>query len=392
MSDQKKFDFIIAGAGAAGLSLVRRMLDSPILKNRKILVIDQSFKPSRDKTWCFWEDFDLPDTNLIYHTWNKLLVRINGQTYSETLTEYRYNCLRSDDFSSPILEQAKEHPNVTFLEADILDFSGNKNTATVHTSNGDFNAEYIFQSVKKPPNFEKLKVDISLIQHFLGWEIESEKDFLAPETATFMDFEVPQKNGVSFMYLLPFSEKKALAEYTVFSKKILAEEEYQKEISDYLEKNYQLKESDYTIKRKEFGAIPMEDRRYPAWYCKNVLNMGTIAGLSKPSTGYTFSRIQKHSTLIINALEQGKKLPQNQSSSYRFRVYDLMMLYLLACETGNSRQVFFNLFDKYSFELVLKFLAEETNPIEEIKIFSGMPYRPFFRSIYKMKHRIFTGA
>ena len=47
------YDYIIAGAGGAGLSLLHYLLDSPILSNKQILVIDQSLNKTNDRTWCF---------------------------------------------------------------------------------------------------------------------------------------------------------------------------------------------------------------------------------------------------------------------------------------------------------------------------------------------------
>lgn len=392
MADQNRFDIIIAGAGAAGLSLLWRIMESPVLQDVNILLIDQSFEPKNDKTWCFWEDFELPDSALLYHSWNNLLVSINGETYSEKLDRYKYQCLRSIDFERFVLNRARANSKVTFLSADILDFSSGDKKGIVHTSNGDFEANHVFQSVKKPRNFDSLKVDIALTQHFMGWEIETEHDLFDEQVATFMDFDVSQKHGLTFVYLLPFSKKRALVEYTIFSKNILERKKYKEQIEVYLKKTYQLNKNQYSIQREEFGAIPMEDRKYPAWYCKQVLNVGTVAGLAKPSTGYTFSRIQKHSKDLVRALENGKKLPETRASSYRFRVYDLMMLYILDQERENSLRVFNNLFNKNSFDRVLQFLAEETNFFQELSIFSGMPYLPFFRSIYRMKHRILTGA
>lgn len=392
MATSNRFDIIIAGAGAAGLSLLWRILDSPVLNGQRILLIDKSFTPLNDKTWCYWEDLTLPEAGLLHHTWNKLLVRVSGNTYSGLLQHYKYHCLRSEDFTQSILHTAKEYPNISMIETDIQEFSHDREKGVVHTSRGDFHAEYIFQSVKKPRKFETLKVDVSLLQHFLGWEIEAENDLFDPKTATFMDFEVPQANGITFMYLLPFSKKRALVEYTIFSKKTLPKKQYEKQISGYLKNNYGLGKNQFSTKREEFGVIPMDDRKYPAWYCQRVLNIGTAAGLPKPTTGYTFSRIQNHAEKIVYALEKGVNLPESQSSSYRFRVYDLMMLYMLACEPDESLAVFNNLFKKNSFDLVLHFLAEQTNPLQELDIFSGMPYLPFFRSVYRMKHRIFTGA
>lgn len=392
MTHQSHYDIIIAGAGAAGLSLLWRLLDSPVLKTKEILLIDRSFEARNDKTWCFWEDLELPDSKLITHSWKKLLVNINNQRLYDSLERYEYRCLRSGEFTAFIQELSDDYPNVTKIETDILDFSHQDTKAIVDTAKGKFTAETIFQSVKKPPNYDSLKVDLSLIQHFLGWEIETNKDAFDPGTATLMDFEVPQKDGVSFIYLLPFSERKALVEYTVFSKNYLEKQEYQNVISNYLDQNFQLKKNDYRLDREEFGGIPMEDRKFPARFCENVYNIGTVAGLPKPSTGYTFSRIQKHSAKITDALENNTVVPDYQASSYRFRVYDIMMLYLLEAEAKKSLTVFENLFEKYSFDRVLQFLAEQTNPLQEINIFLGMPYTPFFRSFFYMKHRIFSGA
>lgn len=392
MADPKRFDIIIAGAGAAGLSLLWRIMDSPVFRDQSILLIDQSFEPVNDKTWCYWDDLQLPDANLIHHAWNELLVKFGENRYSEKLKRYNYKCLRSEVFSEHILQKARKSKHVCFLQADINNFSCTDEFALVHTSKGDFESNRIFQSALKPPGFYKLKVDISLIQHFIGWEIESTQNLFDPDIATFMDFDVPQMGGTSFIYLLPFSKTKALVEYTIFSKRVLNKGQYRRQIGDYLGTNYNLKEIDYSIEREEFGAIPMEDRNYPAKFCDFVWNVGTAGGNTKPSTGYTFSRIQKQSSEIIKSLESGKKISKTPTSSYRFRVYDIMILYLLQFEPENALKAFECLFKKNDFDRVLKFLSEESSLADELSIFLKMPYKPFFRSIYNMKHRIFTGA
>lgn len=392
MTEQNRFDIIIAGAGAAGLSLLWRIIHSSILSNHNILLIDQSFELTDDKTWCFWEDLELPDELLIHHSWNQLLVKIGGDTYSEELKKYRYKCLRSEDFSGYILNRAKKNNQVTFLEADIHNFSSDDQSGKVHTSKGDFRSNRIFQSVLKPRKYNELNVDISLIQHFLGWEIEYNENLFNPDIPIFMDFDIPQENGTSFIYLLPFSKRKALVEFTIFSNQLLEKHQYREQIRDYLRTNYDVHQHDYSIHREEFGTIPMEDRRYPSQYCAFVWNIGIVGGYAKPSTGYTFSRIQKHTSEITKALESNKNIPESSPSSYRFRVYDLMMLYLLEYEKGNALNVFECLFKKNNFDDVLQFLAETSSIKQELAIFSKMPYPPFFRSIYSMKHRIFSGA
>ena len=49
----KKYDYIIAGAGLAGLMLALEMSKSS-LKNKKVLLVDKDPKNTNDRTWCFW--------------------------------------------------------------------------------------------------------------------------------------------------------------------------------------------------------------------------------------------------------------------------------------------------------------------------------------------------
>ncbi|WP_340105722.1 lycopene cyclase family protein [Rhodohalobacter sp. 8-1] len=392
MSESTSYDYIIAGAGAAGLSLVWNMMKSDLLNEKKILLIDQSLNPSNDKTWCFWDDSNIPDSDLIHHSWKTLEVRAFGNLYSEKLSHYSYHCLRSYDYTKTILEKAEKNSAVTLLETSIEDFSEIGDHGIVHTSNGDFSADWIFQSAIRPKSFYHQKVDVSLKQHFLGAEIETTKPAFDPEKVMLMDFDTSQKHGVTFFYILPYSENKALVEYTFFTDQILSEDEYQAGIEAHLSERYSLQPDDYKVARTETGAIPMEDRRYPAWYNSRVMNTGTVGGLTKPSTGYTFTRIQSHCHKIVSALEKNEIPPVSNKSPLRFRIYDIMLLYLLETEPEVCKKIFHDLFKRNSFDTILKFLEEDTHLGQELSIFASLPYIPFFKAIYKMKHRIITGA
>lgn len=392
MAHHSSYDLIIAGAGAAGLSLVWNIIRSGSFSSRKILLLDQSLTPTNDKTWCFWDDSNLPDSALIHHSWSTLEVRAYGHLFSGQLTDYRYHCMRSYDYSEAIFEMAKRQSNITTLEASIHSFSESDGQGFVHTDKGDFSAEWIFQSALRPKTFYNQKVDVSLKQHFLGAEIEADRVVFDPDKVMLMDFDTSQKHGVTFFYILPYSETKALVEYTFFTETLLSEEEYTQGIEAHLAERYSLRPSDYTITRTETGSIPMEDRRYPAWYNSRVLNIGTVGGLTKPSTGYTFTRIQKHSKQIVAALEENRVPPVLNRSAYRFRVYDMMLLYLLEAEPEVCKKIFHDLFKRNKFDSILRFLEEDTHLGQELSIFASLPYTPFFKAIYKMKHRILTGA
>jgi lycopene beta-cyclase len=387
-----RYNIIIAGAGASGLSLLWQILHSDALRDRSVLLTDRSLSPSDDKTWCFWNDRHIPYPELIHHTWNRLTIRGDGSEIHSRPRETSYHCMRSRDFTSRILTLAEASPRVDLLEAGIRTFRSEQNLGIMETDSGTYRADMIFQSALPVPGFQNLKTDISLKQHFLGWEIRTDEPCFDPGRAMFMDFDIPQKNGVTFMYLLPFSEREALVEYTLFSPELLESCIYEEAIRNYLSNRYSLSSDHYTITRTERGSIPMEDRRYPARFCPNVYNIGTHGGLTKPSTGYTFTRAHRHVKGIVSQLETNRPVSVKGESAYRFRVYDMMLLRLLRDDPETARQIFCDLFRYNSYGRIFRFLDEETTFTEELEIFSTLPYIPFFKSIWKMKHRIFTGA
>ncbi|PWN07011.1 lycopene cyclase family protein [Rhodohalobacter mucosus] len=394
MQKTADYDIIIAGAGAAGLSLLWHLLNSRSeqIRNTSILVADLSLTPSNDKTWCFWDTESMPFSDLVHHTWNRLEVKAHGQLFSGELKHHKYHCMRSVDYAERILNLAGARNNVTLLETGIKGFSSKNEGALMETEKGTYSATWIFQSALKPPGFDRARVDISLMQHFLGWEIETNTPLFDPEKATLMDFDIDQDNGVAFMYLLPFTEKKVLIEHTLFSPSLLTDEQYERGIRTYLKNVYHLQEDDYTIRRKEKGVIPMEDRRYSTEWCDRVFNTGTVGGLTKPSTGYTFTRIHRQSADILEALEKNQKPVLDQASGYRFRVYDMMLLHILETHPGISVKIFRELFKRNTFDRILQFLEEKTSLHQEVAIFASLPYMPFFRAIWNTKQRILTGA
>jgi len=69
-----------------------------------------------------------------------------------------------------------------------------------------------------------------------------------------------------------------------------------------------------------------------------------------------------------------------------------MILYLIKNYPVKSVNIFSRLFKTSGMDRILTFLDEKTTIVEEISIFSKLPYSPFFHAIYKLKHRILTGA
>lgn len=383
----RTFDYIIAGAGSSGLSLAWYLVNSE-LRDKKILVVDRSLKPENDKTWCFWSNGNPNFEHLILQKWSRAEIFVNDEQISETLSEYPYYCIRSGDYRRALLDELERVPNVTLLESAVGELTGSEEKAIVKTENGTFSANYVFQSCLPPP--VKNSPSYPLIQHFLGWEITGEREVFEPGSFIFMDLDETYKRGLAFMYVLPLTKKRALLEYTIFSPSVEPAPVYEDKLELYIYNRYGLKRINYTIDRTEYGEIPMEDSMYGPWYAPRVLNIGMRGGLTKPSTGFTYSRIQNHSRQIVRSLiESGEPAPPPRSAR-RYRIYDLWLLQILHDHPDEAFDVFYALFRNNRLDDLFRFLGEESDIGQDLKIMTSVPWKPFFRAIWNTKRRMLS--
>lgn len=382
----QQYDYIIAGAGASGLSLAWKLLQSAL--DKKVLIVDENLEPQNDKTWCFWDSKSPPYADIIHKQWHQAEVRTSGQRFSQSLNKYPYYCIRSVDFQGKILDAIKSHPRFDLLESTIADLKSDSDRAYLHTQDQVFSADYIFQSCFNPWESKIDHPRYPLIQHFLGWEITLAKPLLDEATFTLMDFDDTFQDGLAFIYILPWSDQSGLIEYTIFSNQLVSKAFYEEKISLYLNNRFNLKPIDYQVKRKEFGKIPMQDRPHQPWYKPRIINLGTPGGLTKPSTGYTFRRIQEHTDIIIEGLLSDEMPKLEPPSKKRFKAYDLWLLQIIHDHPKDALRVFNHLFRNNSVDQIFRFLGEESSLAQDLKIMSSVPYLPFLRAIWKSRNRL----
>jgi lycopene beta-cyclase len=195
---KKVYDYIIAGGGLAGLTLVYYIISDPLLKNKKILVIDSVVKDKNDRTWCFWEKEKEFYEPLVAAKWSRL--KFESPTLNKVfqLEEYEYKLIRSDDYYRFILGKALIN-NVEFKIEKINSITDVDNLVLVNTDLGEYKSTYVFNSTSlfRP----RMSKEDTLLQHFLGWFIKTENNCFDTSVGTLMDFTLPQDKGIAFMYM-----------------------------------------------------------------------------------------------------------------------------------------------------------------------------------------------
>ena len=372
------YNFIFAGAGLSSLMTVYEMIQSGLFLQQKILLIDANSKITNDKTWSFWEkesgDFDAILAKK-YETAN-----FKSSRYSRKLDlqPYIYKTVRAVDFYKKMFELINQQPNIDFLEAKISNYSESEKGIVIETNLGNFQGEKLFNSLYNP-NLVASQTKFPLVQqHFIGWFIKSKESVFTPETATFMDFSIPQKDTTRFMYVLPTSENEALLEYTLFSPTLLNKEEYEIGIKDYI-KNLGI--SEYEIVEKEHGNIPMTC--YPFWKhnTQNILNIGSAGGWTKASTGYTFKNTTKKSKEVVRFLQTHSDFRKFHRKD-KFWFYDLLLIDILFHKNEIGSSIFSSMFKKAKASLIFRFLDEETSLGQDLKVIWQCPKMPFLNALF----------
>ncbi len=368
------YDFAIAGAGCAGLSLAVRL--SGVTNGRhRIALIDPRQSYGMDRIWCFWNTVPHPFTPAIKHSWQRWKVRYKGRESMHASSRYAYQYIPADAFYDTALAYLEKKPMFDLLlgtaASDIVTQQG---AALIKTNNGDIRTRIAFDGRNGADHW---KGKSFLLQHYAGQRIRTTAPVFDPGIMTLMDFDVSQKDGISFVYVLPFSATEALIEPTIFSRTPLATEAYTDLIRRYLHERYRV--NNYAVVFQEQGVIPMTTTLAPPRRLEQVVSIGTGAGMVKGSTGYGFLAIQEWSQTLANAAVRGPgtrlSSPRSRRATFMDRVF---LAFLEACPEA-APEVFFNLFQRVPADRLVRFLSDQANPIDVGAVVNAMPKAPFIR-------------
>lgn len=394
----KPYDIIIAGTGLSGFTLALELIRRPFFRDKRILLLDRDVKKANDRTWCFWAVPEEPLPPVLAKTWNHCWFYSPGFAHKMTIAPYRYCMVRGADFYRWALKQIDRAPNISRIQTTItrLDAANGQ----VHTHAGVFQGGLVFNSaLTKIPVLPKPTEDypnppltpeqtegrgdkaIFLLQHFKGWLIQTRHPAFDPDAVTFMDFRIEQAGETRFVYVLPLSETEALVEFTIFSPALLPQKAYETALADYLREYLGI--DDYRIMEEEFGVIPMTDFPFPAAREGKVIHIGTAGGFVKASSGYAFKRTQRKLRAFVADWERnGTPDPAVLRSEKIYRAFDSIFLRVLCNQTILGREIFESLFRKLPPDLVLRFLDEDSTFVDNLRLISAPPARPFLRAFF----------
>ncbi len=370
----KRYDFIIAGAGASGLSLACHMVTGP-LRYRSILIVEKSLHDHASKTWAFWEKAGSPPggwtlfEGVTPHEWRQLLVATPRRRLALHTGPYCFKAIHSTDFYTCAHRKLSQFANVEFLEGDVDAVEETEAGASVFVEGNEYEGRWVVDSIFRLPEFNPARRYRYLKMQVQGREIETDRPSFDKQVATFLDFRTPQPSrdsggGVHFLYVLPYGEHHGLVEHVACipaNRRLMRGREQEQHLKNYIE--HTLGISGYTVLREEQGVNPMTDYPFPRHRSRHVMAIGIAGGQLKPSTGFAFARIQRDSEAIVRSLLTHNHPFDVPRTEWPYRLFEPLMLWLMSKHGNMVGSMLGFLFKIGRTHRILDFLDEHGLPI-----------------------------
>ena len=267
-------DITIIGGGCSGLSLGYYYAKENI-GNKKIIILEERDKYSNDKSWCFWleKNSDFIHRDIIKKTWKVWRFSNSKTIYKHKSSNFEYCFIPSEEFYNKTTEAIYKDERQTLLlneKVKTIDFT--ETNSYIHTENHVLKSKVVIDT---RPILKDESMEAPVYQIFFGQEIESADNLFNSSEAGLMEDFQSSGERIGFLYILPFSNNRALLEYTIFSTAFI-KPEY---LKDCLENNLSIRNiKQYKILRSESGVLPM-GLKVSTWNSKDLyLRAGIASG------------------------------------------------------------------------------------------------------------------
>jgi len=398
------YDFILAGAGVAGLSLATRLARDPALRGSRILLIDPAgpwvaagnHKRHRC-TLAFWTRDSPPYAQLSRGSWSHLTIATESIYRALDLRDHRYAAIDREDLKRHwwrCLAHSLDGrcAGVDGISGRVHRVEHDGDGVMVEVSGRWYRGRWLFDSRlpegNSPP---ELPPAGRLMQRFYGWHVVTRRNCFCPDTATLMDFRISQAHGPHFFYVLPFGRRRALVMSVRITGGVVPRNGRCTEfpaatadeaLADYLDRIWQ--PGGIEIAATEGGALPMNARHGSRRRGPRHIALGVAGGLIKPSTGYGFMRIERDSRAICTALAAGLDPLARVRESRFYRFLDGVFVDAVGRGGDRAAEYFGQLFAHGSVgrqaDDVLCFLDERASCAALWAVIRSLPVTPFARA------------
>lgn len=357
-------DIAILGGGCAGLSLAARMVGA----GRSVMVIEPRESYTADKAWSYWALAPHPFADCVVKRWHHWRVRSGARDVVRGDQPFCYETVDAGAFYDEC-QRRFARTNEVSLHLGTSARIAQANAAGVHlalsgATDGALHARHVIDTrpLTGTPRYG---------QWFVGAEIETDADRFTPETCDLMAFGPAHRKGIDFTYVLPFTERRALIEATVFAERAPTKTQLDLALKDALAKR--VDGAGYRIIRQEAGMVPMDAAFADREAQPNVVPFGVRGGAARPSTGYAFARIQTRADEMVRALRAGRAPAPPAPDGPVTRAMDRLFLNVIRRRPELGPALFVQLFERADAARLERFLSGSTAWRDRLAVMAALP-------------------
>jgi lycopene beta-cyclase len=383
----REYDLIIIGGGCSGLSLAAalcRLAAKPEYVPLTLIIEPRSCY-TNDRSWCYWEESDQADSDLITKSWSVWEYSSNSvRSRHSSKNGWKYHYVSAIRFYNHVEEKISENPNITLLKnSHVVDVCTVENKIEIILKRGKYGNNETTEKIltkqvvdtRFPQNFGDSVSTLN--QVFFGFEVKTDKPHQFDDVALVMKDMRIDEEGFVFDYVLPLNSNDVLIELTRFTGSSKPPESLRSDALRLLRRV--LGNSSYQIVREESGVIPMGLSHFVVSTDSRWIRTGLGAGAARPSTGYAFKRIQHWAQQCAEAILNGRQglsfPPDNTLLSWMDKIF----LNAIKGNPALAPQLFMSLAHNVPPERLLRFLTDRPETGDFLAVMLALPKRPLIR-------------
>ena len=375
-----RFDLAIIGGGCAGLSLARdlvRLGGKRTLPPRTV-IIEPRTEYENDRTWCFWARDAGPDQALVTASWQQWSFSSQGRNYLHSPGRgWAYHCIPAANFYHNALATIASEDWVELHKGEQVNkIKPYQNGFRLQTNRNELFAAKV---VDTRPLANRDVSQSTLLQAFIGVEIEGEFSLVHTDQVGLMRDMDCDRFGFKFNYILPLSCNRFLVEVTRFCHGPAALDQLPIDLEQTLQRYSP--GGRHRVIRREQGIIPMGLAAKAQPLLPNWIRVGGAGGAIRSSTGYAYRRIQSWSNQCARQLLRHDRIIQHPADARALALMDHLFLQVIRRHPDMAPDLFMALAHKVEPAALVRFLTDSPTMKDLWSVVRALPAWPFLKQL-----------